>query len=193
LFFLLCDVVIYYVYRYSIDHNNWLLAEYALFFGIFLWSFTPEFATAFNFTSTQLNHALSVIMYLIGTCFVHWILVLDCWIPIGRKIEHISTIIGEPLTLRYIPTIFKAIGKKLYYDWIVNYWFVYYFVRGCHLTYKWIEKGFIEPFGPEGASVTTLYYVKNTDKLLGSHLYNYICIFLLGTMHIIALYIYIWS
>jgi len=70
-FSLICDVVIYYVYRYSIDHNNWLLAEYTIFFGIFLWSFTPEFATAFNFTPTQLNHVLTVIMYLIGTCFVH--------------------------------------------------------------------------------------------------------------------------
>jgi len=53
--------------------------------------------------------------------------------------------------------------------------------------FKVVDKGILEILGPDGFTLTAFNMIKNYKKYNNGYLYNYVCLFLIGVLYIVAI------
>jgi NADH-ubiquinone oxidoreductase chain 5 len=98
------------------------------------------------------------------------------------------TKIVADLTLNKFTTIYTFFNQKWFFDKIYNNLIASKTLNiGYNTTFKTLDKGFIELFGPQGLTDSIYILAKNTSKAHSGHIYNYACLMLLGVIFLIGL------
>lgn len=85
--------------------------------------------------------------------------------------------------------IYRFLSKKWYVDLIYNQYMArFYFFISYHITFKWIDRGLVEFFGPLGIVRTSDKIAINVSKLHSGFLYQYIFLSILFFTSLAFLY-----
>ena len=83
--------------------------------------------------------------------------------------------------------IYNFLNKKWFFDKIYNeYVGQFFFTFGYNISYKIIDRGIIEIFGPMGLSTSISKKSSNITKLQSGYIYHYTLLILLGTTLILS-------
>jgi NADH-ubiquinone oxidoreductase chain 5 len=91
-------------------------------------------------------------------------------------------------TINYGVNLYTFFNQKWFFDKLYNNLVAMPLLNvGYNTTFKIIDKGFIELFGPQGLTDSIYILSKSTSKKHNGYIYNYACVMLLGTIFFIGL------
>lgn len=84
--------------------------------------------------------------------------------------------------------IYNFLNRKWFFDKIYNEYFSQFFFKfGYSISYKFVDRGIFEIFGPTGLSLLAISLAKSVHKMQSSYIYHYTLLILIGATGIFAL------